>query len=93
MVESTIIEARLTLVNDDAGTSAKSATGENASSETQDDAAAPRDQALALSSRCPSAPVTPRMPLPLRLPQRKRYCRSENPPLRVAHQSTTSLAK
>ncbi len=92
-LESTIIEARITLVDDDTGTSSDAAAGEAAATDSQDDTVMPRGQSAGLLNRCVASPVAPCMPLPLRLPQRKRFSRTDNPPLRVAHQSTTSLAK
>jgi len=87
--ETTIIEARLTVTDE----------VESASSETQDDCESPRDETTAgpparedVGRICnPSA--APRSPLPLRLPQRKRFCRTDNPPLRVAHLPAPTLAK
>ena len=87
--ETTIIEARLTLTDE-------AAPG---SSDTQDDCELPRDESAGgLPARhevgriCnPSA--APCSPLPLRLPQRKRFSRTDTPPLRVAHLPAPTLAK
>jgi carbon storage regulator CsrA len=85
--ESTIIETTLTITDED-----------EESTDAADDSVLPRGERNEASA-CPvkSAP-SPHAPLPhssasLRLPQRKRFSRTSNPPLRVAHQPSSTLAK
>ncbi len=87
--ESTIIEARLTVTDEI----------QPSSSETQEDCELPCDESASdpptrddVGRTCnPSA--SSRSPLPLRLPQRKRFSRADTPPLRVAHLPSPTLAK
>jgi carbon storage regulator CsrA len=88
VTESTIIEARLTITDEDAAV-----TGDSAN-----DAVVPRDESAEPAACRAAMPDALRMPAPvspapLRLPQRKRFNRTESPPLRVAHLPAPSLAK
>jgi carbon storage regulator CsrA len=80
-VESTVIEARLTVTDDEDGDSGSA----------HDDAVT-RSAAPAAGTELP-ATAAPRIPMPLRLPQRKRFSRTDSPPLRVAHLPSPTLAK
>jgi len=86
-VESTIIETTLTITDED-----------EESTEAADDSVLPRGERNEASASPDRAVLSPRAPLPhssasLRLPQRKRFSRTSNPPLRVAHQPSSTLAK
>ncbi|MCI0361041.1 MAG: carbon storage regulator [Planctomycetaceae bacterium] len=84
--ESTIIEARLT-ISDDAMPGSDPDGAEIHPDDTAEAAASGCATPAALRSPSPVSPA------PLRLPQRKRFSRTENPPLRVAHHASPSLAK
>jgi carbon storage regulator CsrA len=86
--EVTVIEARLVISDDH----------EQSAEESDDAAAASGEQAQCSASPSTAALSTtfpaPRCPAPLRLPQRKRFSRTSNPPLHVAQMpSSPSLAK
>ena len=86
-VESTIIETTLTIADDD-----------EESTDAADDSIVPRGAQTEASASPAAVALSPRAPLPhssasLRLPQRKRFSRTSNPPLRVAHQASSMLAK
>jgi carbon storage regulator len=85
--ESTIIEARLTITDD-----------EPAAGDSAEEAAVRREESAEATAGGAAMPAAlrvpaPMSPSPLRLPQRKRFNRSENPPLRVAHVPAPSLAR
>jgi len=86
-VESTIIETTLTITDED-----------EESTDAADDSVLPRGERNEASASPDRAALLPRAPLPhssasLRLPQRKRFSRTSNPPLRVAHQASSTLAR
>lgn len=87
--EMTIVEARL-VISDDGEQSDADASG-NALAAGDDQAEAAAKPSLAATSATSPAP---RCPAPLRLPQRKRFNRTSNPPLCVAQSpSSPTLAK
>ena len=101
--ESTIIETRLTITDEVEPDSAQSdspqsnsgqssSTSFEAADGTAGDAAS-QDAGDEYTNSNPDAPLVPRIPLPLRLPQRRRFSRTDAPPLRVAHGSSATLAK
>ena len=80
--QTTIIETRLTITDEVESGSAEESRGDAGHLDGGDGPAGRTH-----------LPLAPRIPLPLHLPQRKRFSRDGAPPLRVTHHSSPTLAK